>query len=656
MLREGRSFSGKERNCVFLNTLGSELAQSQFATISAVSGVDFPEDGRGLVQIDWDHDGDLDLWFTNRNEPRLRFLRNDFETNNQFVQFRLVGNGTDTNRNAVGAQIRVTVKSEPENGEPQTISQLREIRAGDAFISQGTLMAHFGLGENATIENVEVRWPNVNGTVETFDNVKSNARFELWQGTGKAKLLEANTSTSIVSASELKPPAPTEKQRIPLISRFSAPPVTYKTLDGKPMTLVSESNQVTLVNLWSTTCAPCLGELKEFTERHSELTEQGVRIVALCIDELDGGFFDEDSGDPIGLTRAAIERIKMPFITGMASPELVSQIQRLHNSMIEGVRPIPLPTSILIDREGKLDIIYKGTVSVEQLLADSKPLADQSAAARFARSAMLPGILLDHPSAMDIVENASAQAHIKMARALTEENRIPEAIAEYEQGLTVLQDSAFMQNDLATLLSFQGNFDRAIKLFRRSIALDANNPQYRINLAQTLISTKKIDMAGKELDQLLEKFPKHSEGHFYKGVIQGRQNQPDLAIQSLKKSIECDPENARAHFSLGTQFVQQQDWSQARKSFENALKIEPREAVVLTNLSNALLQLGETQLAEDRVRKAIEIQPSFADAQYQLGLVLLESGKKPAALNAFQEALQIQPGHAASQRAINELR
>ena len=84
---EGRSFSGRERNCCFLNTGGK-----RFATVSAISGFDFIDDGRGIAVTDWDSDGDLDMWISNRNAPRLRLMRNDLVTPNHFLRMRLVGN------------------------------------------------------------------------------------------------------------------------------------------------------------------------------------------------------------------------------------------------------------------------------------------------------------------------------------------------------------------------------------------------------------------------------------------------------------------------------------------------------------------------------------------------------------------------------------
>ncbi len=62
MFAGGRSFSGNERNCCYLNTTFEPTIPGRFANISGSSGLDFPDDGRALAVTDWDQDGDLDLW------------------------------------------------------------------------------------------------------------------------------------------------------------------------------------------------------------------------------------------------------------------------------------------------------------------------------------------------------------------------------------------------------------------------------------------------------------------------------------------------------------------------------------------------------------------------------------------------------------------
>ena len=98
LIRQGRSFSGKERNCCFLNT-----RDGHFADVSSATGLDHIDDGRTVALSDWDRDGDLDLWLANRTGPRLRFMRNELGKGDRFVAFRLRGDpGRGCSRVRVG--------------------------------------------------------------------------------------------------------------------------------------------------------------------------------------------------------------------------------------------------------------------------------------------------------------------------------------------------------------------------------------------------------------------------------------------------------------------------------------------------------------------------------------------------------------------------
>ena len=87
LLHENKSFSGCETNNAFLNC-GKDRA---FADVSTAIGWDFADDARAIGLIDYDHDGDLDLFVTNRTAPRVRLLQNNLKSESNFLSLHLTG-------------------------------------------------------------------------------------------------------------------------------------------------------------------------------------------------------------------------------------------------------------------------------------------------------------------------------------------------------------------------------------------------------------------------------------------------------------------------------------------------------------------------------------------------------------------------------------
>jgi len=349
MVRAGKSFSGHEKNCAFLNS-----RDQQFANVSAVTGLDFDDDSRSAARVDWDLDGDVDFWFSNRNGPAVRFLQNNLSQENGFLALRL--RGVDCNRDAIGARVEVRLK-----GDPRPL--VRSLVAGDGYLTQSSKWLHFGLGRNAEIESVRVRWPG--GEFEAFDGIQPSGFFEIVEHAGKATrspLLQSRLATSKNEGQALALPATKTEAAIYAATRLPVPRLAFETRDREPVPL--EVNGPTLLILWASWCQPCVEELSELAEHAAELSKRSVRVLALSVDRLDAKTGNETRCEEI------LTRMNFPFENGFASEGTVHKLELTHHHLFGLQRPLPVPSAFLIDSDNRLASVYRGTVKVDRLLRD----------------------------------------------------------------------------------------------------------------------------------------------------------------------------------------------------------------------------------------------------------------------------------------------
>ena len=102
---------------------------------------------------DYDNDGDLDLVCAGK-------LFENQTSGSHWLEVRLQGDGKRVNRAAIGAQVRVKLRS-------QTLT--RQVEAGTGEGNQNDLTLHFGLNNRTLPVTVEITWPG--GRKQTLTDV-----------------------------------------------------------------------------------------------------------------------------------------------------------------------------------------------------------------------------------------------------------------------------------------------------------------------------------------------------------------------------------------------------------------------------------------------------------------------------------------------------
>ncbi len=130
------------------------------------------------------------------------------------------------------------------------------------------------------------------------------------------------------------------------------PILVFRTLDGSVWRMEEHRGQVVVVNYWASWCVPCWTEVPGLVRLSHELGPKELSVVGVAMDE--GG---EDK------VRAFVQKFNVTY--PVALPQPMSQ-------MAYGLDA--LPTTIIVDRKGRVAKIYSGAVREKDLRADVESL------------------------------------------------------------------------------------------------------------------------------------------------------------------------------------------------------------------------------------------------------------------------------------------
>lgn len=164
-----------------------------------------------------------------------------------------------------------------------------------------------------------------------------------------------------------------------------------------------------------------------------------------------------------------------------------------------------------------------------------------------------------------------------------------------------------------------------------------------------------MELANREIQALLNRFPNHPDGNHLAGLICAQMGRFDLARDFIQRASNLSPNNAFVHSNLCMVLRELTLVDAAVQAGLRATKIDSTIPDAQNNLANALKDKGDLQGAISHYRQAILLDPNNEDFLKNLSSALLLTGQLGAVEDLWIEYLKRVPQSVNGYIALGEV-
>jgi tetratricopeptide (TPR) repeat protein len=167
--------------------------------------------------------------------------------------------------------------------------------------------------------------------------------------------------------------------------------------------------------------------------------------------------------------------------------------------------------------------------------------------------------------------------------------------ADYGSALALWSDtvakspgSVVARSNLGQALFQQNRVPEAMSEFEAALKINPAYPETHYNLGSAQLQQGRLPEAISQFQEALRLKPGYAKAHNNLGSAMFQTGQVASAISEYEEALRLDPDNANAHYNLACAFLKLGRMPEAIGEFEAALRLNPADAKAHNNLGNAL--------------------------------------------------------------------
>ncbi len=257
---------------------------------------------------------------------------------------------------------------------------------------------------------------------------------------------------------------------------------------------------------------------------------------------------------------------------------------------------------------------------------------------------------IDKRQRLDVLQKACAMFpdDERLKKKLLDEYR---AQGKWKKAAQLLEKSSGNTKDRNSLLALLETYRAAsnkkgmISVLKRLVTLDPKNADLRFQLAEALEKQKKLKLAAKQYEAILNEIPTKEELLIYNklGYLWAKVGQYRKAIHFYKRAAAIDSKDSNLYYNLSYLHEKTGEKAKSRFYLEKALALNPGDLDGRMKLAQDLIDGKEWEKAETTLNGILKKKPRSLQALLLLAHVLDRRGKKKALMDVYSRILSLNP-------------